>query len=119
MNWLDVLMQWLHLTAAATLVGAVIVARLVVFPSIAEASPDARIRLLSSFVARMRPIWFTVIGVLLGTGIYGIMTHIAGKPREYHMALGIKLLLALHIFGVLFVLSTPPGVNPARDARRP
>jgi hypothetical protein len=36
----------------------------------------------------------------------------------YHMWFGIKVLLALHVFGMLDVLSKPPSGDPKRDAKR-
>ena len=119
MNWLDILMQWLHLAAAVTGVGGVIYARVVVVPSLADLPAESRTRLLAQLVARFRPLSFTVIGVLLVTGLFNLLTHISEKPPQYHMVLGVKLLLALHVFTVSFLLAIPPGVNPGRDARRP
>lgn len=119
MGWLDTVMQWLHLAAAATAVGGFIYARAVVVPSLADVPPESRIKLLERLVALARPLSFSVIGVLLATGLYNLLTHLAGHSRTYHIALGIKLLLALHVFTVAILLSVPHGVNPGRDARRP
>ena len=112
-------MQWLHLAAAATLIGGFIYARVVVVPSLGDAPPETRTRLVQRLVARVRPLSFSAIGVSILTGLYNLLTHLAGHSRTYHMALGIKTLLALHVFTVVFLLSVPPGINPARDARRP
>ncbi len=119
MEWLDTLMQWLHLAAAVTGVGALIYSRLVLFPSLAEVPAEVRGKLAQQLVARMRPISFAAIGVLLITGFYNYLTKMAERPSSYHMILGIKILLALHVFTVAILLAVPPGVNPARDARRP
>ena len=119
MDWLDTLMQWLHLAGAVTAIGGLIYARLVVAPCLAGLAPEARSKLAGELVARARPISFAVIGVLLVTGLFNLLTHLTGHSRAYHIALGIKLLLALHVFSVFFLLAVPPGVNPGRDARRP
>ena len=119
MEWLDTLMQWLHLSAAVTGVGGIIYARLVLVPAAAELPPEARSKLAEHVVARVRPLSFAVITVLLITGFYNFFSHLAGHSRAYHMALGVKILLALHVFTVSVLVAVPPGVNPARDARRP
>jgi len=43
----------------------------------------------------------------------------SGVDTTYHMAFGLKFLLALHVFAILFILSTPPSGDPQRDAKRP
>jgi hypothetical protein len=119
MNWLDTLMQWLHLSAAVTGVGALIYGRLVVGPSLGSLPQETRSKLVGDLTARMRPISFTVIAVLLVTGFYNYLTRLSERPPSYHMILGIKILLALHVFSVAVLLAVPPGANPTRDARRP
>src|SRR5712692_2706315 len=119
MEWLEILSQWLHLMSAVTLIGGLLYARLVVVPALIETPPESRNRLLEQLVTRWRPIAFTVIGVSLLTGLYNFLAHLPGHSHTYHAVLGIKLLLALHVFTVTILLAVPRGVNPARDARRP
>ena len=111
MDWLSTLVRWLHLTAAATIVGGFVYARLVVAASAAV--------LPASAIGRARRLWFSAVGVLLLTGIYNLITSISGKPPLYHALLTLKILLALHVFSIAILTSVPPGVNPGRDARRP
>ena len=117
--WLDTFMQWLHLSGAVVGVGALIYGSLIVVPSLAELTAETRGRLATQLVRRFRPVALTVVGVQLLTGLYNYMRHMPGKPPAYHMVLGVKILLALHVFSVAILLSVPPGTNPARDARRP
>ena len=112
-------MQWLHLAAAVTGVGGFIYARLVVAPSLAQLPQETRSKFLSELVARVRPISFAVIVILVGTGLYNYLSRLGTRPASYHMILGVKMLLALHVFTVAILLAVPPGVNPGRDARRP
>jgi uncharacterized membrane protein len=119
MEWVDTLMQWLHLVAAVTLIGAAIYIRKVAMPALAGLQTDARNKLVTEMLARMRPLAFAAIVVLVGTGLYNYMTRMVGRPPAYHMILGVKMLLALHVFTVMILLLVPPGVNPGRDARRP
>ncbi len=116
---IDVVMQWLHLLGAAVLVGGAVYARLGVLPALAEVGPEARAQALGTLAARIRPVAFTAVGALLLSGLWNLVTNFSGKPPAYHLALGLKLLLALHVMATVFLLAVPPGANPARDARRP
>src|SRR5258708_12631566 len=119
MEWLDILMQWMHLTAAVTGVGGIFYTRLVLFPAACELPPEARTKLAERVVARMRPISFTVIAVLLITGFYNVFSHMAGHSPAYHPVLGLKILLGLHLFILPILLPKPPALNPAPAPRPP
>ena len=112
-------MQWMHVLAAAVLVGGAVYARLGVTPALAELEAEARAKVLGTLVARIRPIALAAVGAVLLSGLWNLVTNFSGKPAAYHMALGVKLLLALHVMAMAFLLAVPPGANPARDARRP
>src|ERR1041385_3229865 len=98
--WLDTFMQWLHLSGAVVGVGALIYGSLIVVPLLAELPAETRGRLATPLVGRVRPVALTVVGVQLLTGLYNYMRHMPGKPPAYHMVLGVKILLALHVFSV-------------------
>jgi len=119
MDLIGVVMEWLHLAAAATLIGGAVYARAVVFPSLAELPQDARLAAVAQVAARMKPVFCTALVVSLLTGLYNLIHNIAGKPVGYHITLTLKLLLALHVYAIAVLASLPPGSNPARDARRP
>lgn len=116
---IDVLMQWLHLLGAAVLVGGAIYGRVGVAPVLMELGPEARAKAMGTLVARMRPVAFAAVGAVLLSGLWNLVTNFSGKTPAYHMLLGVKLLLALHVMATAFLLAVPPGANPARDARRP
>ena len=118
MDVVGVLIKWLHLLGAAAAVGGAIYATMVLGPGMAGLGAEAKGKLAAGLAERLRPLAFWVIGVMLLTGLYNVVTNISGKPAGYHIALTLKLLFAMHVFAVLFLLSTPPGANPARDARR-
>jgi hypothetical protein len=82
-------MQWLHLLGAVTLVGGAI------------------------YGAARKPLAFAGVAVMLLSGLWNLMTHFSGKPPQYHMVLGVKLLLALHVFAMV-ILAGAPG----REAKR-
>jgi uncharacterized membrane protein len=116
----DLLSRWLHILAASFAVGAFIYGRFVVAPSLATLSAAQRTPLVEQFAARLRPLAWSAIAILLLTGLYNFYVILQrGVQPGYHMVFGIKFLLALHVFGMLFVLSKPPTGDPARDAKRP
>ena len=118
MTWLDVLSQWLHLAFAAVAVGGVIYARMVALPALGQAAEAARRTALEGLVARMRPLWFSAIGVLLVSGLYNLARSAPGKPPVYHMLVGVKILLALHVFASLFLAGLPGTGEAGSESRR-
>ena len=108
---LDVIMRWIHLASVATLIGGLLYARLVMVPAIATLSPDAGESLAEAAAARFRPFVFAAIGGLVVSGIYKLLTTPGHRPI-YHALLGVKLLLALHVFAVSILIVQPK--NPRR-----
>src|ERR1700682_3809653 len=108
---LPVLMRWLHISAAALLVGGLLYGRLVLKATSETLSPDVVEKLSDSAAALFRPRVIACVLLLLLSGVYDILVTPAHTTR-YHIWLGIKLLLALHVFAAGF-LATRPG-NPRR-----
>lgn len=117
---LDIASRFLHILFAAWAVGSLIYARYVLSPAVQAMAAEERARLLGRLSERLRPLALTSIALLLITGLYNFYRiYQAGVAPGYHMAFGIKFLLALHVFGMLYVLSKPPSGDPRRDAKRP
>ncbi len=95
----------------ATLVGGMLFARLVMVRSLEGVAPDAREPLVERAAALYRPFVYTAIGALVVSGTYNLLTNPGHRPL-YHMLLGIKLLLALHVFAVSILIVQPK--NPRR-----
>ena len=105
---------WLHIAAAALLVGGALYARLAIQAATEVLAPEEAARVNDGAVERFRGWVFTAIAVLLITGVYNYLHTGAHSPR-YHILLGIKLLLALHVFAsVLLALRS----NNPRRARQ-
>jgi uncharacterized membrane protein len=100
----SLLSRAIHILSAISLLGGVIYARFAVYPDLSEQQ-----------AARSRPLILGSVIGLLATGLYNLITK-TSIPPGYHMIFGIKMLLALHIFAVGFLL-TKPGVDPAKRAR--
>ena len=108
---LTVIMRWIHIASMATLVGGMVFGRLVMAPSIAELSPDARESLAAQAANRYRPmVWAAMIGLVL-SGVYRLLSTPGHRPF-YQMLFGIKMLLVLHVFAVAILIVKP--VNPRR-----
>src|SRR5215475_9665350 len=94
-----VIMRWIHIASMATLIGGLLYGRLVMAPAIATLAADARESLADAAARLFRPFVFLSIAGLVVSGIFNLMTN-PGHTPTYHMLLGIKLLLALHVFAV-------------------
>jgi len=106
--------------AATIAVGSFIYGRWVLAPSLQVLGEEQRRALLERLAAHLRPLALTTIVALVVTGGYNLYRVLqGGVAAGYHMVFGIKFLLALHVFGMLFLLSMPPSGDPARDAKRP
>jgi uncharacterized membrane protein len=108
---ISVLMRWLHLSSVATLIGGMIFGRFVMTEAAGGLSPDSRESFLDRAALLYRPLVFAAMAGLVISGSYNILT-IPGHRPVYHMLLGIKLMLALHVFMVA-ILATRPD-NPRR-----
>ncbi len=110
---LFVLMRWLHFASMATLVGGMIYGRLVMTSSFAALAPDAREAFGEKAAAGYRPLVMTAILGLVVSGTYNLLTNPGHTPR-YHMFLGIKLMLVLHVFAVAMLITQPKNPRRAR-----
>ena len=103
---LGMFMRWLHYSSLATLIGGILYGRLVMVPASATLAPDERDALADRAAVAFRPFVLAAICGLVVSGAYNILTH-PGHRRPYHVLLGIKLLLALHVFVVTLLIARP------------
>lgn len=106
-----VFMRWIHIASMATLIGGLVYGRLVMAPAIATLAPDARESLADTAARFFRPLVFAAIAGLVVSGTFNLLTTTGHRPI-YHMLLGVKLLLALHVFAVSILIVQPK--NPRR-----
>jgi uncharacterized membrane protein len=109
-EFLHVFMRWLHISSAAALVGGLLYGRVVLWPSI---PPEKRNDLAARAADRFLPVAFAAIAAFLASGVYQILTA-PGHSARYHALLGVKLLLAAHVFAVAIVLALNKARNPER-----
>jgi uncharacterized membrane protein len=110
---LFVFMRWLHLTSMATLVGGMLFGRFVMTASESKLAADAREAFGMRAAAAYRPLVVAAIAALLVSGTYNLLTN-PGHSMLYHTLLGIKLLLALHVFAVALLVTRPQNPRRAR-----
>jgi len=106
---LAVSMRWIHITSVVTLIGSFIFAKYAVAPALAS-SPQIGSRIVQNF----RPLLYTVLVTILGSGLYNYLTK-ASYPPFYHMMFGIKFLFVLHIFAVAVLYSNPGAEESKRN----
>jgi putative copper resistance protein D len=71
---LRALILWLHLLAVMTWIGGLVFQALVVFPTLARATPTAeRVRFMLTLEARFRVIVWPAVGIVLFTGLVNLM----------------------------------------------
>ena len=112
---LAVCMRWIHIASVVTLLGGFIFARVALAPALAAIPEPERGTLGKKVVGNFRPLLYTVLATVLGSGLYNYLT----KPRYppfYHMWIGIKFLFVLHIFAVA-VLYTIPDAEEVKRKR--
>jgi uncharacterized membrane protein len=112
---LGVCVRWIHVASVVTLIGGFIYARFVLAPALATV-PAAEGELVGKKSATsFRPLLFTVLITALASGMYNYATK-AAYPPGYHMWMGIKLLLVLHIY-VSAILYSVRESNQAKRNR--
>ena len=102
---LGILMRWIHIISVVTAIGGLLYSSLVVAPAFGSLAPEARSAFAAAVNDRFRPLLRLSIITLIVSGIYNLVTK-ANLPPGYHMWFGIKMLLALHVIAVSFLLSS-------------
>ena len=113
---LALLMRWTHVISVITLLGGFVYARLVLAPALAALPGTERRTLGDEAAARFRPILIAVVFTVLGSGLYNYLTK-GVYPPGYHMWMGIKLLLVLHVLATALLYAMSGGDEAKRNRR--
>jgi uncharacterized membrane protein len=103
--WFNVVVRWIHISSAVVGIGGMAFLALVLVPAARRGGTEAARAALDAALPGFRQILLTVIALLLLTGIYNLWlvmpkaSALGDLKRTYHMVLGMKLLLALILFG--------------------
>ena len=112
---LGVCMRWTHIASITALLGSFVYARFILIPSLSVLPDSARADLEKRVRTRFRPLAYLLIATTLGSGLYNYLNK-GPVPSIYHMIIGMKFLLVLHIFAVT-LLYTARGVDEAKQKR--
>jgi uncharacterized membrane protein len=102
--------QWVHLSAAVIGVGGMAFMLLVLFPSARVLNDDQRASLLKAVLGRFRWVSWSVIALLLASGLYNVKLVWLVPWGLYWTFLTLKVILALGVFTIILCLTIPLGV---------
>lgn len=118
--YVDLILRWMHILSAITLVGGAIFLRLAFYSD--DATEEQK-----QFAAAVRGRWAKVVGAMSGmlmvSGLMNLVRILGGYEivgdtfpgSVYHMVFGIKFLLA---FGVFFLSATLAGKRSLAERLR-
>jgi uncharacterized BrkB/YihY/UPF0761 family membrane protein len=109
---LTIFMRFLHIVSAITLLGGALTWRYAAIPAMAPLADETRSKLGDAIAAAWRPFVLSAIAGALISGIFNFLRK-TGLTPAYHAVFGIKMLLALHVFAVLFIATG--ARNPKRS----
>ena len=99
MQIIDLLIRWLHVTAAVAWIGGNLILAMVIVPYFKRSvAPVERIRILTRIGKRFEPIVWVCVMILFFTGLFNVFRAIGGDSEAIKLfmrTLGIKLILFL------------------------
>jgi uncharacterized membrane protein len=116
---MSTLFQWIHVTAAVIGVGGIGFVLVVLLPSARVLSPEQRDPFLRAAMGRFRWVSWSVILLLLSSGLYNIHLRAWEAPwGPYWKWLTVKIVLAFLVFAISLVLTLPLKAFDRFRARR-
>jgi hypothetical protein len=113
---LNILMRIVHILSAITLLGGILTWRFAFIPALSVSGADAPKSADDAVASSWRPAVLLSLAGLLISGIYNyIRWRSGGLPPEYHAVIGVKFLLALHVFAVAILATRPANPKRARQ----
>jgi uncharacterized membrane protein len=105
---MSTLMQWIHLCAAVIGVGGIAFLLFLLIPSARVLLPEQRDALMKRIQNRFRLLSWSVIVLLVGSGLYNVRAYYweLAWGRAW-LLLTVKIVLALLVFAVSLALSLP------------
>ena len=100
--------QWVHLSAAVLGVGGIAFLHIILLPSMRALNPDQRETLLKAVLEKFRWISWSVILLLLISGLYNVRQFYWEVPwGRAWLLLTVKIVLAALVFAIALGLSLP------------
>ena len=111
--------QWIHLGAAVFGVGSIAFLHIIVLPSVRVLNPDQRELVLKVVSGKFRWVSWSVIVLLLGSGLYNVRQYYWEVPwgRPWKM-LTVKITLSIVLFLIVLALTLPLKIFDWFRARR-
>lgn len=111
--------QWIHLSAAVVGVGGIGFLLLVLLPSARVLTPEQRDLLLQAVGGKFRWVSWTVILLLIISGLYNMSLVWEAPWGRYWQMLTVKIALAVVVFLMVFGLTLPfKFLEPIRARRK-
>ena len=117
-DFVNVVVRFLHLSAAIIAVGGAIFSLMVILPSIKAAPQEVREGLVESVRRRTARLVMLAITLLLLTGFYNYIANEVPAHKgqaHYHALMGFKIILAMAVF---FLASSLAGRSAAFEGMR-
>lgn len=115
---MSTVIQWIHVSAAVVGVGGMAFLLFVLYPSSRGLNPEQRELLMRGVRSRFRWIAWSVILLLVGSGLYNVSLVWLVPAGIYWKFLKIKIALALVIFAIVLCLTIPISLFDAFRRRR-
>ena len=110
--------QWVHVSSAAVGVGGMAFLLIVLFPSLRVLNEQQRGTLLKAVLGRFRWVSWSVIFLLIGSGLYNVKLVWLVPWGPYWTVLTIKIVLALAVFAIVLCLTIPLSIFERFRQRR-
>lgn len=117
---ISIAMHVLHIAGTCTSLGGLFYARMVLWPNMRYIPAEAREQYLRKMINRYAWIKWTGIGIVTATGIgqwLEIYPQVA-EPGKYLAAFTFKMLCALGLFSITFLLALPAEKLKGMQRRR-
>jgi uncharacterized membrane protein len=111
---LNILMRMIHILSAVTLAGGALTWKFALIPGTAPLAPETKNKTGDAIARAWRPFVLTAILGLIVSGTYNLLRK-SNLPPAYHPLFGIKVLLALHVFAVLWLVTKPGNEKRGRQ----
>jgi uncharacterized membrane protein len=104
---LQLIFRWIHIGSAITVVGGTVFMLFVLLPAAKEILDEEHLKLRAAVLKRWK--WFVHFGIalFLVSGLYNyikVMVPLHKGDGLYHALMGVKMLLAMGVFGLAEVL---------------
>ncbi|MES2791843.1 MAG: hypothetical protein V4719_19645 [Planctomycetota bacterium] len=104
---LPLIFRWIHIGSAITVVGGSVFMIFVLLPAAKEIAHDEHLKLRAAVLKRWKWIVHGGVALFLISGFYNYIAVMAPQHKGdglYHALMGVKMLLAMGVFGLAEVL---------------